>query len=305
MPDDISEVAESRKIPFLEWLWLRHSDPEDHFHPLAHLILSNSLENSPWKNKPSLNPIFVLADVQALYASRRTGVTAQHVDLAREALRAYADDDTTIATLVEERRRPYESLHTTSTLTAAQQEPFREAGIHLLANSLNPRCMHVDPNTGRNCRLRSLPGDTLCSRHGGNTYTPEELRAMHKASRDKLIAATEAAVDTTIELMLTSPSDEIRRKAAEMVMDRTGLIPGQALHVTTTPTETDDRTPAEILLERLTALGQNHTPNPEPTQLTPSPTTDTFEVFNDTDEDIIEGVIIQNGEEESDVPLRE
>lgn len=290
----ISEEADTRKLPFLDWLWLKHQDPTDHFHPLAHLVLSNAVENSPWKNKPSLNPLFVLADIQTLYASRRQGVTAQHVELAREAIHAYASTTETIATLIEHRSRPYENLRTTSTLQEAQQEPFLEAGIGLMANSLNPRCSHTNTSTGRNCQLRALPGDTFCSRHGGQTYTPEELRAMHKAARDKLIAATEAAVDTTIELMIQSPSDEIRRKAAEMVLDRTGLIPGQALHVTTNPQDQIEQSPADVLLERLAALSKNH--DPEPTQLTPSPETDTFYPAPAADEesDIIEGVIIES-----------
>lgn len=284
-----AETADTQKIPFLEWLWLAHATPDSTFYPLAHLILSNSVDPSPWKNKPSLNPLFVLKDIQALYATRRPGITAAHVDLAASAVDAYMHDTTTISTLVEARKR--------ESLRAAQAQPFIDADIPLTTttSALQPKCIHTDTNTGRNCPRKAEPGDTRCRRHGGNPMSPEELRLAFSAAKDKLIAATESAVDITIELMETSPSDEIRRKAAEMILDRTGLVPGQVLTITTGDTE-QALSPSQIIQERLQRLAENL----KPKEVTQAPAPDTILYTNPHDDhEVVEGIIV---EEDDDQP---
>ena len=268
-----AEATDTRKIDFLEWLWLRHSDLDDPFYPLAHLILSNSVDPSPWKNKPSLNPLFVLRDIQGLYATRRHGVSADHVHLAEQAVQAYMQDDTTVTSLVESRKKR-------ESLRAAQAAPFIEADIPLTTNTsaLTPRCVFTDPSTGRNCRFRAEPGDTRCRRHGGTSLSPQELQAAYKSAKDKLVAATEQAVDITIELMENSPSDEVRRKAAEMILDRTGLVPGQVIQINSGDTNAT-KSPSQILLERLQALADSHAAD-APKEVTPAPPSDTIDIVD-------------------------
>lgn len=269
-----TETTDTRKIDFLEWLWLRHSDLDDPFYPLAHLILSNTVENSPWKNKPSLNPLFVLRDVQGLYATRRSGITSTHVDLAQQAVQAYMNDETTVTELVEARKRR-------DSLRSAQAQPFIDADIPLTTNTsaLTPRCIYTDPSTGRNCRRRAEPGDTRCRLHGGSALSPQELAEAYKSAKDKLVAATEQAVDITIELMENSPSDEVRRKAAEMILDRTGLVPGQVIQINSGDT-TANKSPSQILLERLQALADSHAADAEPKEVTPAPPSDTIDIVD-------------------------
>lgn len=289
-----SEYADTTKIPYLEWLWLQHETHTNHFYPLAHLVLDGGPPPTcPWKNKTSLNPLFVKIDVETLYATRRPGVLAHHVALSKEAIIAYAQSTDTIATLIEARRPP-PSNHTTSVIKQAQTQPFHDAGIRLIADTLHPACTFTDTATGYNCPARALPASTLCARHGGETYSPTEIKALYRAAREKILAATEAAVDVTVDLMLHSPNDEVRRKSAESIMDRTGIIPGAALHVTA-PAPTD-QSPTDILRDRLSRLTD---PTPE---LTPSPPSDTFDLNNE--QEIFEGEIVNApaAATESDVP---
>lgn len=278
-----TESADSQKIPYLEWLWLQHSDTGSEFYPLAHLILSNAVDPSPWKNKSSLNPVFVQRDIEALYATRRPGVTVTHVDLARTAVQAYMDDDTTMATLVETRKR--------ESLRAAQSAPFEAADIPLTSNTsaLQPRCIHTYPTSGRPCTRRAEPGDTRCARHGGRSLTPEELAEIYSGAKDRLIAATEEAVDITIDLMHSSPSDEVRRKAAEMILDRTGLVPGQVLTINTSDPSAN-MSPAEILVQRLKNLAKN---SEEPKEVTPAPSSDTISTTRDPYADVVDAELVE------------
>lgn len=275
------ETTQTQKIPYLEWLWLQHAEgPQAHFYPLAHLILDGGPPpSSPWKNKSSLNPLFVLKDIEALYATRRPGVTAQHVALAHEALTAYAETTLSIPALVEgrftaEETDPTTATHATRTIQTAQAEPFQDSGLVpvITTRGIATLCTFTDPSTGRNCTRQALHADVLCSIHGGKTPSPEELQAIYAAARAKLLAATESAVDATIELMTSSPNDEVRRKAAEMVMDRTGIVPGTEITIRD-PSNPQDRSPTEILLERLARLSNPTPDTPQLQQL-------------DTDEDI-------------------
>jgi hypothetical protein len=127
------------------------------------------------------------------------------------------------------------------------------------------KCMYQDRDSlGKHgkpldlCGRPSVVGSVLCARHGGVSlaYTAEELKEIYNGARQRLLAATLMAVDATIELARSAVNETVRLKAAEVILDRTGFVPGVEIHL---PGQTRDgqidKTPAQIVLERLNQLG--------------------------------------------------
>jgi hypothetical protein len=108
------------------------------------------------------------------------------------------------------------------------------------------------------CGRPSVVGSMLCAKHGGVSlaYTAEELKEIYTGARQRLLAATLMAVDATIDVAYNSTNDLARLKAAEIILDRTGFVPGVEIHLPGTTRDGQiDKTPAEIVLERLHQLG--------------------------------------------------
>jgi hypothetical protein len=127
------------------------------------------------------------------------------------------------------------------------------------------KCMYQDADTMvkhggplNACGRPSVVGSVLCARHGGVSlaYTAEELKEIYNGARQRLLAATLMAVDATIELARNAVNETVRLKAAEVILDRTGFVPGVEIHL---PGQTRDgqidKTPSQIVLERLNQLG--------------------------------------------------
>jgi hypothetical protein len=95
------------------------------------------------------------------------------------------------------------------------------------------------------CRITRRPSEPLCDAHAA------EQRRLAAARR--LAEAAPMAADVLVDLAENSASDETRRRAAEAVLDRTGLRPGVEVSVTTTQAE-PGASPAEILRARLERL---------------------------------------------------
>jgi K+-transporting ATPase c subunit len=121
---------------------------------------------------------------------------------------------------------------------------------------------HIGPKgnteSAKMCGRPSVAGSMLCARHGGVplAYTHEELKEIYDGARQRLIAATLMAVDATIDLAQNSTNDMVRLKAAEVILDRTGFVPGVEIHLPgQSRVGSTDKTPAQIILERLEQLG--------------------------------------------------
>lgn len=122
------------------------------------------------------------------------------------------------------------------------------------------RCHYVRPDThprlpGERCNKWSLRGSRLCYFHSGrgNLRHVEEYRqAVIEASRLMLVDAAPDAVKTMLDLMANSGADNVRLKAAESVLDRTGIRGGAEIDVTVTDVSGQD--PAQTLAERLSKL---------------------------------------------------
>jgi hypothetical protein len=70
-------------------------------------------------------------------------------------------------------------------------------------------------------------------------------------ARQKISQASSYAVDVLEELMETAVSEPVKLKAATEILDRAGVRGGMELNV---DIKTTDRSPAEILAERLARL---------------------------------------------------
>lgn len=119
--------------------------------------------------------------------------------------------------------------------------------------ALPHRC-RVVKNDGLRCMLWSsgrLKDDGLCRVHLRTQRKPGE--DVERARR-KLMQSAPYAVDVMEELMETAISEPVRLKAAAEILDRAGVRGGVDIGVDVEVT--DGRSPAQIVLERLTRLRQ-------------------------------------------------
>jgi hypothetical protein len=277
------EHVSTERMPFLHWLQLLHDDTEHKYWDLAHLVLSGGPDGM-WINRFDLNPHLVLEDVRLSYAAGRSSVTAKHLDLARTMVDLYYDDAPAVAELVLQRKTRESDLtegHGARAVGGAVDDALRERNLtralpgsragrdalipnvtdsngndvaltessapHLIVRS---RCNKLRDN-GLRCINFTVPGQDVCTAHGGRIYTAEELRNLHQITKEKLLAAGERAVDNLVSL-LNSTNDMVRLKASEAILDRTGFAPGIEISVVSTPQ--GDRTPAQIIADRLARL---------------------------------------------------
>lgn len=118
--------------------------------------------------------------------------------------------------------------------------------------ALPHRCRFVKSD-GLRCLLWSsgrLKDDGLCRVHLRSIRTPG---ADIERARQKVVQAAPYAVDVLEELMENAISEPARLKAATEILDRAGVRGGMELDVAI---DTSQRTPADIVAERLQRLAQ-------------------------------------------------
>lgn len=81
------------------------------------------------------------------------------------------------------------------------------------------------------CRREAVPGSEFCGRHGGQFLSPEAAQAISEHTSAKILAATDSAVRTLLELMDEGKSEKVRLEAAIAVLDRAGIGPTSHLTV--------------------------------------------------------------------------
>jgi hypothetical protein len=112
------------------------------------------------------------------------------------------------------------------------------------------RC-RMTKTDGTRCQLWNsgrIKDDGLCRIHLGSTRrTANNV----EIARQKISQASTYAVDVLEELMETAISEPVKLKAATEILDRAGVRGGVELNV---DIKTTDRSPAEILAERLARL---------------------------------------------------
>ena len=245
-PDEI-------RLTYRTWLWIQHNG-DTGYAPLARLVLGGG-PDSMWMGKP-LRAEQIVHDIQALVIEERNGFTPEMLKLAELAVEAYRKEHVTTKQAVADRK-----------LTAAHQARSidllaREAGIGVVrevmgdlheegldngpvrsANAMMAmrlRCTFTfaqkvgKHEPGERCDRTALPGNTRCEFHGGNFIDDEETRALIKQSHATIVRASNTAVQVVIDIMQNSPNDQMRLKAAEMLLDRGGLTAGVNLTIEST-----------------------------------------------------------------------
>jgi hypothetical protein len=263
-PVEAVKVRGERRLNFRSWLWLQHNE-NTKFAPLARLVLSGGPE-SVWMNKP-LRAEFVCTDVEMFFASGRPGVRSVHVDLAREAVPVYLDDERTVNELVTDKkgkvaRREIEKVVTDSATDrlGSELEPAIDTRgtarvMPTASGTMLPRvrCTYFRPKNDTQCVRMAVQGSVRCDIHGGEYLDPEETKAILRAGQERLVMASSDAIDSLMDLMQNSVNDAVRLKAVEMVLDRTGFKPG--MEVTLSGQTEAGISPAEVLRTRLERLG--------------------------------------------------
>jgi len=91
---------------------------------------------------------------------------------------------------------------------------------------------------GTRCKRYSLRGATVCLVHGGRLPNVRaHAEAVVEAGRLRLIGMTDEAIDVLGDIMTSGSSDAVRLKAAQDVLDRSGLRGATEIAVEVTHTE--------------------------------------------------------------------
>jgi hypothetical protein len=110
------------------------------------------------------------------------------------------------------------------------------------------RCQATSTTTGERCKRWSIRGTTVCQSHGGRLPSVvEHSQAVVESARLRLFGLAEQAVDVLEDLSKPGTSDQIRLKAAELILNRAGLKDAVELKVEVT----DNRDPSEDILKKL------------------------------------------------------
>lgn len=116
------------------------------------------------------------------------------------------------------------------------------------------RCTYTIRKSGRQCGNWAVGGGVRCDSHGGTWLEPEETKSLLRAGQTKIFAASAAAIDTVLDLMQHSSQDPVRLKAAEMILNRSGLHEKQEITISDGSDGKAVTDPGQIVRERLARL---------------------------------------------------
>lgn len=283
--DFVSDEPTARKLHFRPWLWLQLSKKTKHA-DTAKLILGGGPEGV-WVGKP-LNAHQVLRDIEAFYVSDRKGFDDDVFAAAQRTVDDYYTTPVLVEDVIKEKMRAgdattkkrieagvvavvkrvvadgdpesAEESMAGSDAPIDSRHPLRQVAKEaFVPGTLIPRmrCTHTErrPVGDWQCGRPAMPGAEVCDMHGGEWISLDETKALIKAGHDRLVLASETAISTVVDLMENGVNEAVRLKAAEMVLDRTGFVPGMEISVSGSGTETGS-SPADILRERLIRLSQ-------------------------------------------------
>lgn len=110
------------------------------------------------------------------------------------------------------------------------------------------RCTANASTTGERCKRWSIRGTTVCAKHGGQLPSViEHSNAVVESARMNLMGMAEDAVDVIRELLQPGTSEQVRLKAAENVLNRTGIKEAIEMKVEVT----NAASPSEDILKKL------------------------------------------------------
>ena len=125
------------------------------------------------------------------------------------------------------------------------------------------RC-HMIKKDGERCGRWSLRGHTHCVKHSGSLPNVRaKAEAIVESSRMRLLNLTDEAVDVLEDFLKPGTSDMIRLKAAENVLNRSGIKDAVEVNVTVE----HGVSYSEEIAKKLDIMRQRVLPQPEPEDL--------------------------------------
>lgn len=304
------------RISYRAWLWLQVQG-HTAYTPLAQLILSGGPDGI-WPPIKPLKPVEILVELQNLLAGGRPGITTELIDLARESVDDWLDDRPSVRWLIEdlESRRTSRDLRDVTRprdVARAMTDEIRDVGDDILLTATRPagairageggllrvQCDHThathklngQAGKGRRCRRYAVLGGIYCDLHGGQYLDPAEMREIIRRGSERLVAASDTAIDVALDIAQYGVNEAVRLKAAEIILDRAGFRPGMDVNITG-QADTAQRDPAEVILERLAKIASHREQETEqPKQI--AAVTDQPELpLDGEDHEIVEAVLV-------------
>lgn len=113
------------------------------------------------------------------------------------------------------------------------------------------RCTGMSSTTGERCKKWSLRGTTVCKNHGAQFPSVQEhAAAVVDSARMRLFGMADDAVEVLHDLIQPGVSDQLRLKAAENILNRSGIRDGVEIDVKVTQNEN----PSDSILQQLNIM---------------------------------------------------
>ena len=110
---------------------------------------------------------------------------------------------------------------------------------------------------GTQCGNIAVAGTTRCEMHGGLLASPAETRAMILSSQLQAFALAGQAMTTIADIMLNGQTEAVRLRAAETILNRSGVIEGAEIDIRgEKKASTGSDTARDIVMDRLKRLAQ-------------------------------------------------
>lgn len=132
------------------------------------------------------------------------------------------------------------------------------------ADLVRPRCSARSKGTGEQCKQSAIAGGTVCRFHGGGAPNVKRKAAL------RLAALVDPAIGTLAREMVKADKSSDRQRAANSILDRSGITRGQSSEIDVA---------RALLLERL--LEARSGPQPAAVAALPDPLEIVAEVVDD------------------------
>ena len=123
----------------------------------------------------------------------------------------------------------------------------------------NPGYVTFSVKQGSRCPNIAVAGTTRCEMHGGLMVSPTETRAMIVATQMQTFALAGQAIATIADVMINGQTEASRLRAAETILNRSGIVEGAEVDIRDARKEADKGSgvsPRDIVMDRLKKLSQ-------------------------------------------------
>ncbi|QGT55136.1 hypothetical protein SEA_FORZA_175 [Gordonia phage Forza] len=159
------------------------------------------------------------------------------------------------------------------------------------ADNRDPGYVSYSRKTGSRCPNIAVTGTTRCEMHGGLLASPAETRAMIVASQMQAFALSGQAMATIADIMVHGQNETSRLRAAETILNRSGVIEGAEVDVRDARKEaaSDGTSARDVVMDRLRKLANYEAAESAREE----------EAKKELDNDVVEGTVVEEGDEQT------